>query len=83
MITPHHLRHTCRIALHLSGANVLALSRMLGHADPSITLKAYAELFDTDLDAEAERLTADCAQRVLTACSPSCPVTEKSVSELR
>ncbi|APA97155.1 hypothetical protein NS506_03099 [Nocardia seriolae] len=25
------------------------LARMLGHSDPSITLKLYANLFDTDL----------------------------------
>jgi hypothetical protein len=39
-----------------AGANVLALSRMLGHANPSVTLDIYADLFDDDLEAVADRL---------------------------
>ena len=31
-------------------------ARMLGHKDPSITLRVYADLFDTDLDAVAVSL---------------------------
>lgn len=34
-----------------AGANVLVLSRMLGHAKPSMTLDVYSDLFDADLDA--------------------------------
>ncbi|MVU83462.1 tyrosine-type recombinase/integrase [Nocardia sp. ET3-3] len=49
-VTPHDLRHTCASLAVSAGANVLALARMLGHSDPSITLKTYADLFDTDLD---------------------------------
>jgi len=30
--------------------NVLAVSRMLGHENPLVTLRTYADLFDTDLD---------------------------------
>ena len=41
-----------------SGANVLAVSRMLGHKDPSVTLRIYADLFDSDLDAVAVSLDA-------------------------
>ncbi|WP_164478473.1 hypothetical protein [Mycolicibacterium stellerae] len=41
-----------------SGANVLAVSRMLGHKDPSVTLKIYADLFDSDLHAVAANLDA-------------------------
>jgi hypothetical protein len=29
---------------------------MLGHKDPSVTLRVYADLFDTDLDAVAATL---------------------------
>jgi integrase len=50
-ITPHDLRHTCASLAVSSGANVLAVSRTLGHKDPSITLRIYADLFDSDLDA--------------------------------
>ncbi|MGO9692461.1 MAG: tyrosine-type recombinase/integrase [Mycobacterium sp.] len=55
-ITPHDLRHTCASISISSGANVLALSRMLGDQSAKITLDTYADLFDTDLDAVAEAL---------------------------
>ena len=48
--------------------NVLALARMLGHVDPSVTLRVYADLFDTDLDAVAEALDTKCAQSVPKRC---------------
>jgi len=50
-ITPHGLRHVAAGLMISAGANVLAVSRQLGHADPSITLRVYAALFDDDLDA--------------------------------
>lgn len=46
----HELRHTAASLAVASGASVLAVSRMLGHADPAITLRVYADLFDQDLD---------------------------------
>jgi integrase len=55
-ISPHDLRHTCASLAVSAGANVLALSRMLGHQDPSVTLRVYADLFDDDLDGVAEAL---------------------------
>jgi Phage integrase family len=55
-ITPHDLRHTCASLAVSAGANVLALARMLGHKDPSVTLRVYADLFDDDLDAVAVTL---------------------------
>lgn len=63
-ITPHDLRHTCASIAISSGVNVLALARMLGHSDPSVTLRVYADLFDSDLDAVAEALNTNCAQSV-------------------
>lgn len=55
-VTPHDLRHTAASLAVSAGANVLALARMLGHEDPSLTLRTYADLFDSDLDALAEVL---------------------------
>jgi integrase len=55
-VTPHDLRHTCASLAVSAGVNVLALARMLGHKDPSVTLRVYADLFDTDLDTVAESL---------------------------
>ena len=70
-ITPHDLRHTCGSLAVSSGANVLAVSRMLGHRDPSVTLKIYADLFDTDLDAVAVSLDAKIADSVQSTRRPS------------
>lgn len=52
-ITPHDLRHTCASLAVSANVNVLALARMLGHADASVTLRVYADLFDSDLDRAA------------------------------
>lgn len=56
MVTPNDLRHTAASLAVSAGGNVLTLGRMLGHEDPSLTLKTYADLFDTDLDALADVL---------------------------
>jgi integrase len=63
-VTPHDLRHTCASLAVSSGANVLAVSRMLGHKDPSVTLKTYADLFDSDLDAVAVKMNRKIAKSV-------------------
>ena len=55
-LTPHDLRHTAASLAVQAGANVKAVQRMLGHASAAMTLDVYAELFDDDLDAVAERL---------------------------
>jgi hypothetical protein len=70
-VTPHDLRHTCASLAVGAGINVLALARMLGHKDPSVTLRVYADLFDTDLDTVAESLhvkysASKCVQNVST-----------------
>ena len=55
-LTPNDLRHTAASLAVSAGGNVLALARMLGHEDPSLTLRTYADLFDSDLDALADVL---------------------------
>lgn len=55
-ITPHDLRHSCAGLTVSAGGSVLALARMLGHKDPSVTLRVYADLFDADLDRLADTL---------------------------
>jgi hypothetical protein len=50
-----------------AGANVLAVQRLLGHKSAAMTLDTYADLFDSDLDAVADRLdTIACAAGVST-----------------
>jgi hypothetical protein len=55
-VTPNDLRHTAASLAVSAGGNVLALARMLGHEDPSLTLRTYTDLFDSDLDALADVL---------------------------
>jgi site-specific recombinase XerC len=55
-LTPHELRHTSASLGVSAGANVKAVQRMLGHASAAMTLDMYADLFDDDLEAVAERL---------------------------
>ncbi len=63
-VTPHDLRHMCASLAVSAGANVLAVSRMLGHKDPSVTLKIYSDLFDSDLDKVAVNLDAKISKSV-------------------
>ncbi|WP_167140106.1 tyrosine-type recombinase/integrase [Diaminobutyricimonas sp. TR449] len=55
-VTPHDLRHTAASLAIAAGAHVKAVQRMLGHASAAMTLDTYADLFDDDLDAVADRL---------------------------
>jgi integrase len=57
-LTPHELRHTAASLAVGAGANVKAVQAMLGHASAAMTLDTYADLFDDDLDAVADRLDA-------------------------
>jgi len=57
-LNPHALRHSAASLAVSSGANVKAVQRMLGHASAAMTLDTYADLFDDDLDAVADRLDA-------------------------
>jgi integrase len=55
-LTPHELRHTAASLAVSAGADVKAVQAMLGHASAAMTLDTYADLFDDDLDAVADRL---------------------------
>ena len=55
-LTPHSLRHTAASLAISSGATVLSVQRMLGHASAAMTLDVYSDLFEDDLDAVAEAL---------------------------
>ena len=54
---------------------MLALARMLGHKDASVTLRVYSDLFDTDLDALADVMdtayAGKCGQNAATTVSRS------------
>lgn len=66
-VTPHDLRHTAASLAISAGANVKAVQRMLGHRSAAMTLDRYAELFEDDLDAVAEAVSAAHARSNKTA----------------
>jgi integrase len=51
------LRHTAASLAISAGANVKVIPRMLGHASAATTLDVYADLFDSDFTAVADRLS--------------------------
>lgn len=57
-VTAHALRHTAASLAISAGANPKVVQRMLGHSSAAMTLDVYADLFDTDLTAVADRLHA-------------------------
>lgn len=69
-LTPHSLRHTCASLAVSSGANVLSVARMLGHSDPSVTLRIYADLFDSDLDAVGDALNKLASNQIVSQSLP-------------
>jgi integrase len=59
--TFHDLRHTFASLLIAEGADVVHISRQLGHADPAITLRVYADEFAAARHAERTRALLDAA----------------------
>jgi integrase len=53
-ITLHALRHTHASQLIAAGIDVVAISRRLGHASPTITLNVYGHVFSNTDDRAAE-----------------------------
>jgi integrase len=64
-LVPHDLRHTAASLAISAGANVKAVQKMLGHASAAMTLDVYADLFDDDLDAVGDALSAVGAPEVV------------------
>ena len=54
-VTFHALRHTFASLLIDQGHDSVFVSRQLGHANPAITLRVYAHLFDSARHAELAR----------------------------
>jgi integrase len=56
-LTPKDLRDTAASIAISGGASVLAVANMLGHSDPSITMRIYAHLFSSDQDLLAKAIS--------------------------
>lgn len=59
--TLHDLRDTFASGLIEAGLDVVQVSRLMGHADPAITLRVYADLFNLARGAERALLAIDSA----------------------
>ena len=57
-ITLHSLRHHFASNLIASGVDILAVSRQLGHASPTITLSVYGHLYSNSDDRAAQAVAA-------------------------
>lgn len=72
----HDLRHTAASLAISSGANVKVVQNMLGHKSAAMTLDTYSDLFDSDLDDVAERMSkrgSSVATAALESVSKTCP----------
>jgi integrase len=47
-ITPHKLRRAAVSALQWCGVSLVETSKIVGHSDPSITAKAYSDIFEPE-----------------------------------
>jgi integrase len=54
----HDLRHTCAILLASMDTPVVVVSALLGHKDPTITLRTYQHAFEGGAGDAAQRLGA-------------------------
>jgi site-specific recombinase XerC len=59
----HDLRHTYASHFMMSGGNILALQKLLGHYDVSVTMK-YAHLAPDHLATEAARVSFEASANV-------------------
>ena len=58
----HSLRHSHASMLIAANVDIVEISKRLGHADPSITLKVYAHLFRSDNSKSAAAINATLAR---------------------
>jgi integrase len=49
-VTTHSLRHTYAYLLKQQGVHVTTAQRLLGHADPRVTMSIYTQVLDNEID---------------------------------
>ena len=57
-VTFHGLRHTHASQLIAAKVDIVTISKRLGHANPAITLKVYAHMFEQNDSAAADAINA-------------------------
>ncbi len=68
--TLHDLRHTFASMLIAHGLDVVFVSRQLGHKDPTVTLRVYADLFDRARHTDLARAAIEAAVGNLLETNP-------------
>lgn len=58
-ITPHVLRHTLCTKMCNLGMNITVLQYIMGHSDPSVTLKVYTHMDFDSASAEMKRVQSN------------------------
>jgi integrase len=72
-ITPHGMRHSYASALLTAGVPIQEVSKLLGHSDPSVTLRIYAHVLP-----ESEKDTAKKLDEIFaTTALPRDPIKEE------
>ena len=59
-INPHAFRHTAASIMIASGVDVVTVSKMLGHANPSMTTDTYSHIIE-----DAKRRATECVADVI------------------
>ena len=65
----HALRHTHVSSLIAAGADVVTVSRRIGHANPTVTLSVYAHLFSN-----TDQVAADITEAMFRKAAGGNPV---------
>lgn len=71
LVTLHGLRHGCGSLMLMAGAQLIAVSRLLGHADVRVTAEVYAHLVSSD---DQLRAACDALSTLLTPAAGEDPV---------
>jgi hypothetical protein len=79
---PHQMRHTFASLLLQDGAPITYVSRMLGHKDPSITLRVYSHWLPDNSVAKLVDLLDHASPRVTPSPSTSDEEVQKAVNGL-
>ncbi|GAB4085544.1 hypothetical protein GCM10028784_21740 [Myceligenerans cantabricum] len=79
-LTLHDLRHTAASLAIAGGASVKAVQRLLGHESPMLTLSTYAGLFEDDLDAVGDLMSAGFAAGAPAAAPAGAPARLRAVT---
>ncbi len=59
-VNPHSFRHTAASIMIANGVDIVTVSKMLGHANPSMTTDVYSHIIE-----ESKRKATECVADVI------------------